>query len=396
MAEVIKNIGLRLGYRKIQTSGYNPSCNGACERFGRFLGAALTIFADRYRSLWDEYLDAALFAYRISVNEVTGFSPYYLMYGREPTFPVDFYYGPETQSFEDERQHGLRVSRALREAYHVVREQQQKSAEKNKTRRDKTQHRPPRLAVGSSILLWEPEQPFLDESSVLVKTRKLLYRYSGPHQIVHDDLESPGLMYWIRRDDGVRRHKKQRVNANRLWRFKRITPDTTQRTATNPEISDREWLPKPPLPKTQPESQFLRPDANTELQPGQFVIVPLEVSFDDDGNTQPFGVGRVLEHLEDGTIDLHWYDNRLGHPVGTFRPGWLDGKSRWYYRKTPTHWSHRQHTNVLTKSTLTLSQIACYGFALTTGDRLPPAVIQFLHETDTVNWSIPDVAIPEE
>jgi hypothetical protein len=384
MAKVIKNLGLRLGYKTIHTSAYSPSTNGACERFHAFMNAALTIFADRYRSAWHEYLDAVLFAYRISVNESTGYSPFYLMYGREPAFPVDFYYGPEAQSFEDERQHGLRVSRALREAYHVVRKTQKKAADRRSARRDKHQVSPPRLAVGSRVLLWEPEPPFLDNHGVLVNKRKLLYRYSGPHQIVHDDNESPGLMYWIRRDDAGTRDKKQRVNSNRLWKFEYLEPDTLQRGSQ--EISDREWQRDPPPKEDAPEAAVHVPDADTKLEEGQFVVIPLEIA---DNGEPPFGIGKVLQHHKDGHIDLHWFGSTNGHPVGTYRPGWLNKHSRTYFRSKPEHWKHRRCTNDDTGTTVTLEHVAGYGFALSPKCRLPPAVVKFLHHSEAIPWQLP-------
>jgi hypothetical protein len=38
---------------------------------------------------WDNKLEAVAFAYRNSVQESTGFSPYYLIYGRDTHIPAD-------------------------------------------------------------------------------------------------------------------------------------------------------------------------------------------------------------------------------------------------------------------------------------------------------------------
>ena len=42
---------------------------------------------------WDEKLPSVAFAYRTSVHESTGFTPFYLMYGREASLPADLVYG---------------------------------------------------------------------------------------------------------------------------------------------------------------------------------------------------------------------------------------------------------------------------------------------------------------
>ena len=38
---------------------------------------------------WDDFVDTALFAARIRTHRVTGKSPFYLTYGREPVIPDD-------------------------------------------------------------------------------------------------------------------------------------------------------------------------------------------------------------------------------------------------------------------------------------------------------------------
>lgn len=38
---------------------------------------------------WPDALDGTLFAYRTSKHCSTGFTPFYLMYGRQATLPVD-------------------------------------------------------------------------------------------------------------------------------------------------------------------------------------------------------------------------------------------------------------------------------------------------------------------
>ena len=40
-------------------------------------------------SEWDKFLDSVLFAYRTSKQASTKYSPFFLMYGREPRLPVD-------------------------------------------------------------------------------------------------------------------------------------------------------------------------------------------------------------------------------------------------------------------------------------------------------------------
>jgi hypothetical protein len=42
---------------------------------------------------WSNYVHAVSFAYNLVANESTGFSPYFLMFGRHPNLPDDVCYG---------------------------------------------------------------------------------------------------------------------------------------------------------------------------------------------------------------------------------------------------------------------------------------------------------------
>ena len=49
----------------------------------------LAMFASENKDDWDDLLLAVMMAYRSSVHESTGFSPYRLMFGEECTLPMD-------------------------------------------------------------------------------------------------------------------------------------------------------------------------------------------------------------------------------------------------------------------------------------------------------------------
>ena len=52
-------------------------------------------------SEWNEKIDTVLFAYRVSKNKSTGYSPYFMMYHRQPRLPIDVEFLPN-HSLEDE------------------------------------------------------------------------------------------------------------------------------------------------------------------------------------------------------------------------------------------------------------------------------------------------------
>ena len=74
---------------KLRTSAYQPSTNGAVERFHRTLNTMLgKVVSDSQRD-WDDRLPAVLAAYRSSLHESTGYTPNRLFLGREVRMPLD-------------------------------------------------------------------------------------------------------------------------------------------------------------------------------------------------------------------------------------------------------------------------------------------------------------------
>ena len=92
-SEVIKGICRILGIEKTRTSAYHPQGNGQVERFNRTLEAILAKTVKESQSDWDSCLQKALFAYRTSLYEATGLTPFHLVFGRTPKLPIDVMLG---------------------------------------------------------------------------------------------------------------------------------------------------------------------------------------------------------------------------------------------------------------------------------------------------------------
>jgi len=80
-----------LGARIRNTTAYHPAANGQVERFNKPIADYISIFCnDKEQKDWSNYLDATIHALNTSVSTTTGYSPYYLIHGREANRVIDF------------------------------------------------------------------------------------------------------------------------------------------------------------------------------------------------------------------------------------------------------------------------------------------------------------------
>ena len=78
-----------LRIKKISTTPGNPQSDGMAERQMGTLKDALYHYVNAFQDDWDNYLPVVAHAYRTTVNVATGYSPFYLLYGREARQPHD-------------------------------------------------------------------------------------------------------------------------------------------------------------------------------------------------------------------------------------------------------------------------------------------------------------------
>jgi len=76
----------RWSIRQIKTTGWQPQANPV-ERVHRWLNSSMTTLSSAFGNDWDTCVDAVIFSFNTSYHEATGFSPYNLVYGRQPMLP---------------------------------------------------------------------------------------------------------------------------------------------------------------------------------------------------------------------------------------------------------------------------------------------------------------------
>ena len=88
-SKLIENLCQVAGVKKLMTSPYHPQTNGQCEHFNSTFLNMLGTLTPEQKKDWKSHVSALVCAYNYTRNAATGFSPYYLLFGREPRLPVD-------------------------------------------------------------------------------------------------------------------------------------------------------------------------------------------------------------------------------------------------------------------------------------------------------------------
>jgi len=134
--------------KKLNTTAYNPRCNGLTERFNATLCQMLSAYCDAKQTDWDVYLPVVLFAHRTSWQKTVKESPFRLLYGRNPRLPSDIDQWCPTGQFTTE----------IDQAWKLARDSILKGAEKSKARAQAEQINKKKVSwkVGDSVRLNNP------------------------------------------------------------------------------------------------------------------------------------------------------------------------------------------------------------------------------------------------
>ena len=229
-SRVFKELCRLLEIRKTRTTPRRPQCNGQTERFNRTIIKMIKAYIKDDQREWDTHLSCLAGAYRAACHDTTGFSPNFLMFGREVRLPGEVSILTHQSSYPAE--YVSKVRDKLTKAYELVRVHIKTNTERQKDRYD----------TKSNLHIYKPGDLvwYLNEIPQPDLSPKLQDRYSGPFVVLwkYNQLD-----YLIQKDKKGRRavvhHDKLKPYEGKIrlsW-AKSAVGNETKKHQTHPNIS---------------------------------------------------------------------------------------------------------------------------------------------------------------
>ncbi|MCG8046231.1 MAG: RNase H-like domain-containing protein [Candidatus Thiodiazotropha endolucinida] len=153
-SKLIKELCEIARVEKSRTTPYHPMGNGQVERFNQTLLKMLGTLEDSQKSDWKAHVSTLVHAYNATFHDSTGYSPYFLMFGRHPRLAIDAFLGltTDTMTAVTQTEYIRKLKDRLRFAYHKAQEESKKAASQHKAHYDR-QARSSALRPGDSVLV---------------------------------------------------------------------------------------------------------------------------------------------------------------------------------------------------------------------------------------------------
>ena len=250
LSQLMQEVNEVLGVKKVNTTAYHPQTDGLVERFNRTLTSMLAKRVERSGSDWDTHLPYVLFAYRSSVQESTGESPFFLMHGRDPRLPsVLEMDSPQLRANIDLDTYKGELMSGLTEAWDLARQSIGKAQKAQKKHHDR-KARDPRFHVGERVFIYMPKEK-------ATKAYKFARPFHGPFRVV-EVLEAGVVVQQVSKPQErsfrvtlsrVRRCPEE-IPQGKYWRGKKLVSKPTSIVdAPREESRERSEL-SPPHPTT--------------------------------------------------------------------------------------------------------------------------------------------------
>ena len=153
-SKLIQSLCSLTGMKKTRTTPYHPMGNGMVERFNRTLLNMLGTLEESQKLDWKSHVSTMTHAYNAAVHDSTGFSPFFLMFGRHPRLAIDAFLGipQDRETTRSQEDYVDRLKQRLDAAYLIASEESARNATRQKGYYD-ARVRHSNLEVGDRVLV---------------------------------------------------------------------------------------------------------------------------------------------------------------------------------------------------------------------------------------------------
>jgi transposase InsO family protein len=366
--KALKLLYEQLGVKRILTAHDNAQANQV-ERFHKYMNAAIACFLQRKHRqvLWEQYLDIVVYVYRCTVNNATGYSPFFALYGRHPDRPLHFILNTGEEKFASLKEYSESMIKQLQEAWTTMNDNQIQMALQNTKRNDsldKIEFKP-----NDNVWVWRKHKP-----------NKMEYRFDGPHKITRQLAENSYEIEIAEKaiDGKTYKAKKKNVSTRHLRLYKPFDDDYDD---TSPS-----WITNP----TGEETKEAKNECDQqEIAVGMYCIVPHYSWHDIEVDDLPFALAQI-EKIDrtNNNIQVRRFGNNDNNVYGRQLPGWIHITHRSrkaVYRSTrkdTKHYSYSSKMDIPGKLQydypIRLDWINYYGFQLREDQTIPENILEKL------------------
>ena len=175
IGETITWLEKKLNIEQLRTSSMHPQTNALTERFNKTIAEMLSAYVSLNQKDWDQLIGGILLAYRTSQHPSTGYSPFYMMFGREPREPTQLIEVDILNEEETPSQYVANLLERLKEAYNQARlsEERARQTRENYWKKRNTDHN---FKVGDRVMMYSKQRK-------TGRTFKLAPHWRGPYVI---------------------------------------------------------------------------------------------------------------------------------------------------------------------------------------------------------------------
>lgn len=337
---IIKELCSIAGVEKSRTTPYHAMGNGMVERFNQTLLNMLGTLQDYQKQDWKTFVAPLVHSYNATKHDATGFSPFFLMFGRHPRLAVDACLGIDNpvEPSSTKEHYAAKLKKRLDFAYKVAAREAQKSASRNKQHYD-LKVREATIDIGDRVLI---------RNVGLKGKNKLADKWDKHTYVVIEKPDQDIPVYKVQKESGD--HSVKTLHRNMLLPFSSIpgpfdisisSPVKQKFKSAQPKVTTR----KQPTHISESDSNSESSDTDSYMYSVPKYVIPQrrttrqvpsvhtlhdttnEVSLHGDTNIENIGTGNI-EFESHNSIS----DTTQAHSIGNGNSSRLDSESSSTYQ----------------------------------------------------------------